>query len=382
MSAFDDAMNAKADEAAGSGALGSEGAAPPSYDGAPTPGSAAATPPTYAAATNEEKGPARYTAASASQHCVYLVRSDGVVDRSTRNGAVSNRMEPDAPHTYVAVSAGHHASYLLRSDGVVVRTKGSGKTDGVRSEIRPPPQVRYVAVGAGPHASYLVRSDGKIDRTVRNGQVERELAPVGWPAVKYTAAAGGFDRTYLVRDDGAVDAIKSGALKNTIVPAAGTRYLSVSDQLTIQSDKAAWGNMASYLVRDDGAVIRVVNSNSNGDVNREYPPPATGVTYVASSAGDSASYLVRSDGKVDRIRGMDGHIEQTLDGTKRSSGAADESTKALQYVGVSAGVSACYLVRGDGAVDRSKRNGEISELMIPPTKEQFERGGGGGCSLM
>ena len=174
----------------------------------------------------------------------------------------------------MGVAAGIFASYLTRSDGVMVRTKGSGKTDGVRSEIRPPPNVTYLAASAGPHGSYLVRSDGKIDRTKSGGAIDREMVPEGWPVVTYTMASAGCDVTYLVRSDGVVDLIKSGALTTSMVPAAGTKYISVGDQLTMATDKTMYGQWASYIVRDDGAVIRVVNTK--GNINREYPPPSTG----------------------------------------------------------------------------------------------------------
>eukprot|EP00729_Bicosta_minor_P026062 gene26062-21337_t len=143
--------------------------APPSYEapadakgkdgggggggGAAAGAAAAAAPPMYT------KGAITYTYVSACQACVYLVRSDGIVDRSSSGGKVTQQMLPPEGSKYVAVGADSYASYLLTDKGVVVRTTGGGKTSFPASEVRPPPGLTYVAVGAGPVASYFVRSD-------------------------------------------------------------------------------------------------------------------------------------------------------------------------------------------------------------------------------
>ena len=98
-------------------------------------------------------------------------------------------------------------------------------------------------------------------------------------------------------------------------------------------------------------------------------PPPPGVTYIAASSGDRASYLLRSDGKADRIKGREGTIDQTMDSTMvtRASKASDDSAKIqlVQYVGISAGQHASYLLRSDGMLDRTKTGGKIAELMRP-----------------
>lgn len=324
-------------------------------------------PPPYSA-DEKATAPLKYIGVSANQEAVYLLRSDGAIDRSTGGGKVSRQLKAPEPHTFVAVSAGPHATYALRSDGAGYRTrKGSSPKNETDGEIRPPPNIRYVAVGAGPSASYLLRSDGKIDRFVGSTKVDKVLEPEGFPAVKYTAISSGHAATYLARSDGKIDRIKSGSVSMTMVPEKG-KYVMAFPQLTWMqyNGQTAYevGSYAIYVLRDDGVVIRTV---SDGKVDKEYS--AAEGRYVRGASGESSSYLVTDKGCVERLRGHGGDVHETIvpDGN-------------FTYIDVAAGESAAYLLRSDGLVDRTKSKGKISETMRPPTDEEIKAHGG--CSVM
>lgn len=58
----------------------------------------------------------------------YYVRSDGAVDRTTGfKGSVSATLNPPPGVRYVAVSAHQNSTYLLRSDGICDRSRGGAK---------------------------------------------------------------------------------------------------------------------------------------------------------------------------------------------------------------------------------------------------------------
>ena len=95
-----------------------------------------------------------YVAVSSSEHCAYLVRSDGIVERSVRNGKIAQQIVPPDGLKYVGVTAGYHCSYLRRSDGVMCRTKSGGKMD-KSGQMNPTPGNPYIDASAGVFASYV-----------------------------------------------------------------------------------------------------------------------------------------------------------------------------------------------------------------------------------
>lgn len=320
----------------------------------------------------------KYIGVSANETGVYLVRTDGIVDRSTGSGKVTQMMRPEGLHRFVSVSAGYHATYVLRSDGTVMRSTGSGKFKGVSSEIRPPAGMRYVSVSSGYYASYFVRSDGKVDRTKGRGKIESELAPDNWPNVKYVTVSAGFEATYLVRDDGKIDRfMRKGSIRTIAPEKEGTKYVYVGDQLqrTTSNGQSAsvYGNMATYFIRDDGVAVRTV---TKGDVSKTYDPPA-GVRYISATSGTDVSYLVRSDGKLARITKLSGDITDVVDGSGRNR-TAEDGCAVRKYIDASAG-QCSYFLREDGSVDRTKAFGTIHHLMKPPSAHDFQPAG---CALM
>ena len=151
----------------------------------------------------------RYIQVGASSYCTYMVRSDGVVDRTTGRGKVHQQMVPP-PGTgkYVFAAADQCASYLLTDNGTIVRTTSGGKTS-IASIINPPPGQAYVKVSAGPIASYFILSDGAVMRSVYGGAIDRVI-PAPLQGVKYVDASAGMAFSYLLRDDGLIDRVRGG----------------------------------------------------------------------------------------------------------------------------------------------------------------------------
>ena len=68
--------------------------------------------------------------------------------------------------------------YLVRSDGAVDRVAEqqlTGDSSKVSATLNPPPGERYIQASSGMHNSYLVQSDGKVARTAGGGVVENDL---------------------------------------------------------------------------------------------------------------------------------------------------------------------------------------------------------------
>ena len=87
-----------------------------------------------------------------------------------------------------------------------------------------------------------------------------------------------------------------------------------------------------------------------------------GVGYVAISANDSSCYLVRSDGAVDRTKSK-GKVTQQFVPAAGANGAT--------YIGVSAGMTVSYLVRSDGVVVRTRGNPNKGDEMAPPAGAKY-----------
>lgn len=156
----------------------------------------------------------RYLSVSAGAIATYLVRSDGKVDRSTGKGDIHSTLESSTYSPYIAVGEqlsyttgngkstqeiSNMANYLLRKDGIVDRTQSDGKIDcEMKASIG-----HYVACAAGISRSLLVRSDGAID-VVNNGEVAHSVNPT--PGTKYLSASVGVGSLffYVIVDDGSV----------------------------------------------------------------------------------------------------------------------------------------------------------------------------------
>jgi len=303
-----------------------------------------------------------YVSASAGAHASYFVRSDGSIDRLKGGSAVSQRVPPPEGTKYIAASAGLHASYFLREDGAVDRTTG-GQVDKIET-ISPAAQgsmkdlfagkAKYVAVSNSMGPCYLLRSDGKVD-CVRSGEVNQTLDN------PYVQIAGGTDCSYHLKEDGSVDKIWAKGQVQCTFPGP---YVAVATQgIGAKNDKGGGGATSIYFIKADGSVDRA--SIWASKVETTMVPP-TGVKYTAVSCQDTASYLLRSDGAIDRTTGG-GKVSNTMNPPPGGT-----------YVYISAGQWASYFVRSDGKIDRTTGGGRISAT-IDPAAEPEEKGN---CTVM
>lgn len=216
------------------------------------------------------------------------------------------------------------------------------------TEINPPPKTKYISATSGEYCSYMLRDDGSIDRTINKGKISTTIDPP--KGVKYIAVSAGTHASYFLRDDGSVDRTKgSGKISQTIPAPDGTKYCQI-----------AAGEFASYLVREDGIVDR---TKGYGKVEMQMNPPP-GVKYLSVSDmfavttqhnqngphkdSPGQMYLVRDDGAVDRTRGY-GTISSTMN-----------PPPGMKYISASSGLWASYLVQSDGVVARTTGSGLVS----------------------
>ena len=349
---------------------------PPSYNSL-QPGAAAGT---SAACTSAAFADVRYVQVAASQHCAYFVRSDGLVDRTTGGGKITQQMVPPASTKYIHVAADQHASYLLTDNGVIHRTTSGGKVS-ASSVINPPPGAAYVTVSSGPIASYFVLSNGSVMRSLHGGAIDSVMAPQ--PAgVKYVDASAGMVHTYLLRDDGLVDKVKGGNVIATISPQGrkgtcggpGTvTFVGLGQQLTVSSDKESHGPFANYLQRSDGLVERVTTRYAPHQLLSAAAAAAAAAAgikkgelqqhnYLNVSAGGYCSYLIRDDGVCCRTV-HNGRIQKEM-----------VPEKGTRYVQAAAGVWSSYVLRSDGAVVRTVTGGNVNKIIFPaPRQARLER---------
>jgi len=216
------------------------------------------------------------------------------------------------------------------------------------AEINPPEGVKYIAVTSGEYCSYLLRDDGSIDRTINKGRISTTIKPP--KGVKYVQVSAGTHASYFLRDDGNVDRTKgNGKISHTMVAPEGTKYCQISA-----------GEFASYLVREDGIVDR---TKGYGKVEMQMNPPV-GVKYLSVSDmfavttqhnqhgahkdSPGQMYLCRDDGAVDRTKGY-GKISNTMN-----------PPPGMKYISASSGLYASYLVQSDGVVARTVGSGLVS----------------------
>lgn len=308
----------------------------------------------------------RYIGVSASQTCVYLLRSDGIVDRSTQGGVVSTQLKAPPPLRYTGVAAGRDCAYLVRSDGCVVRTSQGSVTLPV-AERHPPPSVRYISAASGCRASYFVRDDGVVDRATTGGRVASELRPAGWPAVKYTRATAGLQGSLLLRSDGVVDRVCGGRVANQLRAAGGSaRYVGIGEHVEVRTDDSTRMNRYFYLLRSDGAADRY--RSWEGTLTKTMRADAP---FVGTASGLQQSYLITADGVAERI--YSGECSHRL----------RPAAQGAKYIAASCGHSVSYLLRDDGTVDRTMQAGNVHWEMEPPTEQEFQqhRNDGVGCAI-
>ena len=299
----------------------------------------------------------RYTTVSAGPHVSYFTRSDGTVDRSYGSGRISSTHAPAAPGIkYIDASAGQFASYYLRDDGAVDRTTSHGA---VSVQMNPPPGHRFTAVESGFHASYLLCSDGSVSRTKGKGVVTAVMRPSDSRGdgddARYIGVSAGTFFAYLLRSDGTVDRCRGGKVLANMAPD------NSSGAITGRSGPFLLGYRGGGFVPCKGGKG---GKGGKGDKN------GNGVRYVGVTACEACVYLVRSDGQVDRSRGR-ARVHTTMApplGTRYTSvsrGFALASSKEQQSPPYS------YLVRDDGALDRTWGSGKVQ-------REPLRAGGEGG----
>jgi len=290
------------------------------------------------------------------------VRSDGSVDRLKGGSVPSQRIPPPESTKYIAASAGLYASYLLREDGACDRLTGGSEFK--LETIQPSGQgsmkdlfagkLKYVAVSNSMGPCYLLRSDGKVD-CVRSGEVNQTLES------PYTQICGGTDCSYHLKKDGSVDKIWAKGVVNCTFEGP---YVTVATQcVSAKNDKGGGGATSIYFIKADGSVDRAPIYGSK--IEKTMTPPA-GVKYTAISCQDTSSYLLRSDGAIDRTTGG-GKIGTTMNPPPGGS-----------YIQISAGQWASYFVRSDGKIDRTTGGGKVGAT-ISPDVEPVDKSN---CSLM
>lgn len=282
-----------------------------------------------------------YTYVCAGALTTYLIRSDGSVDRVRSGGNACQRMVPPENCKYVSASAGTTSSYLLRDDGQVDRVKGGAEASVVET-IAPQgyPKVRYTTVSNSMGPCYLLRSDGMLD-------MHKEGKPIKTMEGEYAALSGGTEDSYHLKVNGTIDKVNSGKVSSTFTAEPPAKYVGVATQcIMIQNQYGAGHLSALYCVRDDGKLDRLTGIKSCTTME----PPA-GITWVAVSSADTASYLLRSDGAVDRTVCF-GKIDVTMN-----------PPPGQTYVQVYAGQHTSYLLRSDGKVDITKGSGKVDKTI-------------------
>lgn len=304
----------------------------------------------------------KYAVVSNGMHCTYLVRSDGVLERSEGWGKISSRHTCEEKGvTYVTVATGPSASYAIRSDGKADRFKSSKSiTAGIEC---PDAGVKFVSGSCSEANSYLLGSNGVIYRFRSATDISRIEAKDG---KKFVSVSAGQNTTYFVRDDGRIEFSRgSGDIAGVVEPVDGIPFVGVSSQTVgAHGDKGSdLSNQANYFVRADGCLFRTTGS---GKIGPQVSPPA-GLKYLAASASMDASYYIRSDGAVDRTTGTNGKVSATIN-----------PPPGVRYVAVSAHMQCTYLLRSDGICDRSKGYAKVHSSMIP-SDEPIKTGS---CAVM
>ena len=170
----------------------------------------------------------------------------------------------------------------------------------------------------------------------------------------YKQLGGGTDVSWHLKTDGGVDKIfGNGKVSHTFYAPESTSYVAIASScVSVKNDKGGGGPSSMYFIRADGKVDRVHNVQTTYKIHSTMEPP-DGVQYVAVSCQDSSSYLLRSDGAIDRTCGG-GKVSNTMN-----------PPPGGRYVAISAGQWASYFVRSDGAIDRTAGWGRVSSTISP-----------------
>jgi len=180
------------------------------------------------------------------------------------------------------------------------------------------------------------------------------------------ALSGGTEDSYLLKSDGSVDRIFAyGKIGSNYTASDGVKYTKVGSQCVMHQNQYGAGHLSAvYFVRLDGKVDRYTGITPAMSCTTMEPP--TGLMYIQVSSLDQASYLLRSDGAIDRTTGG-GKVSSTMN-----------PPPGQTYVQISAGQYASYFLRSDGKVDRSEGSGVIHQTIDPSTDPD----GSGGCAVM
>jgi hypothetical protein len=157
----------------------------------------------------------------------------------------------------------------------------------------------------------------------------------------------------LLRSDGLVDVTRGfGKVDEThACDEAGVTFVAINRQHAAEGDENDDGsNCSNYLIRSDGSVLRLAFGK------KQSMPAPDGAQYIAACAMQTASYLLRDDGAVDRTKGH-AQICHTM-----------MPPVGLRYVSVSAGRHATYLLRSDGRIDRTTGHGKVDSTLEVPSQ--------------
>ena len=165
-------------------------------------------------------------ACSADTH-IYLLRDDGAIDFSVKQGVVASTIKCDGS-TYISMSKFHQAI------------------------------AEYEKAYGHDLYRYFVRADGAIDRTCKKGVISSTMV-VRKPGVKYTMAATGIEASGIVN---------------------GASFCLRSDGVAEQTQKG--GQVCSSIVGNDNRGIYIPGENA-GNVQQHVDN--TGATIVGIAAG-------------------------------------------------------------------------------------------------
>ena len=298
---------------------------------------------------------------------------------------------------YLSVSAGPHAKYYLRSDGKVDRSSWTSQsrlaslsgTKPIQGTMSPTKKgTRYVQVATsnidgGKGSTWLIRSDGVACRSGGRGVIHQEFRPQGWrpDAPEPLATASPAPSTAF----------------SFLAPTAPSRTAAA---LSVHYIQVAVLDDSVFLLRSDGKVDRFLGVYrpvfSRTVAPKDFNDPDAPVRYTQVSGGPEKTsvYLLRSDGKMDRLKFFGSaehrlsmlssglarvwsHMDRANTVTPRPLGKATVATLkirqdagSLRYERVCPGDDAVYLVRSDGAVDRTQLLGhqQSTQTMMPTVK--------------
>eukprot|EP00039_Didymoeca_costata_P027225 m.17848 g.17848 ORF g.17848 m.17848 type:complete len:377 (-) comp6125_c1_seq1:92-1222(-) len=344
--------------------------------------------------TNNEKPPSyegtgKYSSVAKAKNYTYLIRSDGVVERTLHGNKFSQITPPEGQkYVSVATSCTESLVFLLTDQGLIIQVRGdANKVKLPDDEIRPPAGLRYVAMSVGPTSSYFIRSDGAAERFIW-GRLSSVLQPS--PGLRYELAGAGYMYSYLLQSDGCIakveekghylpisrtqvavpadklniTIIKPTTLNETSAKATkqqealrldtSVRYINIiADQITSATKKEYYKlGRHVYFVRSDGIVER---RHGRNDSAPQFIVPEQGCKYLTMSSAGRNSYFIRDDGACCITNISGDKIEHVIKPEERS----------IRYTQAAAGGHIAFLCRSDGEVVCNKGN----KTLVASSKE-------------